>query len=763
MNKTNLTFQDNLSAFVEQFINQTNHNIFLTGKAGTGKTTLLKKIMDTTHKRAVIVAPTGIAALNAGGVTIHSFFQLPFGGFIPDFNFNQHIPEYVKFENKNTLRYHFKMNAQRIAILRNLELLIIDEVSMLRSDLLDAIDWTLRNIRDINEPFGGVQVLFIGDLFQLPPVAKNEEWSVLRSYYQGIFFFHAHVIHQKPPIVIELSKIYRQENDEFIRILNNLRNNKVTDEDLAVLKDKVKPDFKPKKEDGYITLTTHNKSADQINTRELKALESEPKIFNAEITGDFPEHLYPVDENLELKVGAQVMFIKNDISTEKEYYNGKMGRIVELEDDEIRVNFPEEKKTISVDRYEWNNLKYALNPATGEVEEEVLGTFVHYPLKLAWAITVHKSQGLTFDKAIIDVSKVFLPGQAYVALSRLRSLDGLVLLNPINSNGLSNDASVVQYTSLKADAEVLDNQLNRGTLDFLHAELIKAFDWVDLMNKWNSHQVTYAKSGSKSIKGKNSAWVVSQVAKLEGTLDAARKFRAQLNRLFKQEDPDIDFIYERIKAAHDYFFKPLDSLVYSTLKKMAELQQVRNTKQYNEELEELDIFNTETVLRLKKILLLTEAIYNGRELNKDIVWTDEIRNYKLAKVALIKDEIRQEKAAFDFDTDFIHIQTKKERSKKRKKKLSTYDETLEMIREGLTVGDIARKRQLSEKTIYGHCARLISQEKIDLKDVMEAERINELYDLFEEYNGMSLTPLKEQVGDKFTWEELKLYRASLII
>ena len=411
----------NPAEFVEEFINKTNEPVFLTGKAGTGKTTLLRKIVESTYKQTIIVAPTGIAALNAGGVTIHSFFQLPFAGFIPDFEEELHIQGSVKLESKKSLMRHFKMNKERQQLIRSTELLIIDEVSMLRADLLDAMDWTFRNVRDQNIPFGGVQVLFIGDLFQLPPVVKPQEWSILHKYYSSIHFFNAHVLKEKPPVYIELSKIYRQQNDDFIEVLNNLRNNCLTQKNIDLLNERVVDKNAIKNKDGIITLTTHNAKADAMNVKALEELKTKIVKFKAEVTGDFPEHLYPIDENLELKKGAQVMFIKNDLGLEKRFYNGKMGVVVELDKEEIIVECTEDKSRIIVEKHEWENMKYQSDPKTGEIEEDVVGTFVQYPLKLAWAITVHKSQGLTFDKAALEVSEVFAPGQAYVALSRLRT------------------------------------------------------------------------------------------------------------------------------------------------------------------------------------------------------------------------------------------------------------------------------------------------------------------------------------------------------
>lgn len=753
-----------IAEFTERFINQTNRSIFLTGKAGTGKTTLLKKIVATTYKQTIIVAPTGIAALNAGGVTIHSFFQLPFGGFIPEFDVDAQFTQYVKLETKSTLMRHFRMNATRKAIMRNMELLIIDEVSMLRADTLDAIDWTLRNVRKINKPFGGVQVLFIGDLLQLPPVIKPQEWSFLRKYYNGIFFFNAKSVHESPPLYVELDKVYRQEDEVFLNILNNLRNNKITQEDVDQLNKHVQPNFDATTHEDYITLTTHNNDADGINKNALSRIAGKSKFYKSEITGAFPDHLFPIEENMELKIGAQVMFIKNDITSDKAFYNGKMGRIVGLEHDEIRVNFPKEKKTISVEKYEWNNIQYTLDKTTSEVEEKVLGTFVHYPLKLAWAITVHKSQGLTFDKAILDVSKVFVPGQAYVALSRIRSLDGVVLLKPIQMNGLSNDANVVEYAKSKVDEEVLNSQLNASTYKFLWDELMDTFDWVNLINAWQSHDATYKNQGSKTQKGKNRNWVTRQLQSLSSTSEPSRKFKNELTRLFNIDPVDMEMVCKRVDAAYNYFFKILDDVLFSNLKKMAELQQLKNTKNYNEELEDLDLLLTETILKLKKTRILTESIRDKRFVQKATIWTPELKNYKLSKIELVKNEVRSSNSTFDFDTNFVQLKTKsKTKNKEKKSKASTYDQTLNLVKSGKSIEEIANERQLSVGTISTHCVRLIKLEKLDLPEVMDKKKISGLYDLFDEYDGGSLSPLKELAGNNYSWDEIKLYQASLLI
>lgn len=752
--------------FTEHFINQTNQSIFLTGKAGTGKTTLLRKIVESTHKNAVIVAPTGIAALNAGGVTIHSFFQLPFAGFIPEFGVKASFTDSVKFETKDTLMRHFSMNKTRLKIIRNIELLIIDEVSMLRADLLDAMDWTLRNIRRTHEPFGGVQVLFIGDLLQLPPVVKQEEWQVLRSYYDGVFFFHAKVLKEIQPLYIELTTIYRQQDQDFIHVLNNLRNNRITQEDVEVLNKYVQADFDSSKNEGYITLTTHNSKADEMNAKSLQALAGKKICYGAEITGDYPKHLFPLEETLALKVGAQVMFVKNDLSLDKNYFNGKMGKIKSLSEQEITVEFPEEKKTIVVEKFEWNNMRYAINDATGEVKEEILGTFVHYPLKLAWAITVHKSQGLTFDKAVLDVSDVFAPGQAYVALSRLRSLDGLVLLKQMRMNGLSNDQQVVAFSQNKVEEDLLPTYLEHSTKTYLIASLKQAFDWYDLGSKWGSHEASYHLVGLKSEKGKNKSWITMQNQVIQNTMDPARKFCRQLDQVLQAPKFDVLFLNERVQAAYLYFFKSLDDVLSSNLRKIGELSRVRKTKQYAEELEELDEVLTETILRLKRARLLIEAVSAGKEITKSIVWNHEIANYKIGKVAAIKQELKQVPSLLDDpedEYDAIFTKTSKKLSAAKKEKKSTYESTLDLLEEGKDASEIARIRQLSPQTIASHFAYLIRMEKIAITDVMSPKRINELANMFEGFEGTSLSPLKEKLGNKVTWDELKMYQASTMV
>ena len=747
------------AVFTLRFINQTHASIFLTGKAGTGKTTLLREIIETTHKNTVVVAPTGIAALNAGGVTIHSMFQLPFGGFIPD-NSSPHFSENTKFETKATLRRHFKMSGLKKSVIRNMELLIIDEVSMLRADLLDAMDFMMQTVRRKSSPFGGVQVLFIGDLLQLPPVIRDEEWRTLRTYYKGKFFFHSHVVQQNPPLYIELSKIFRQTDDEFISILNNLRNNQISKTDIQTLNQYVKPNFDFKSNKGYITLTTHNAKADAMNAQALEDLEGKLVIYKPEITSDFPDKIFPIEEHLKLKIGAQIMFVKNDLSFDKNYFNGKMGFIKSLSSHEILVHFPEENKTIEVERYEWQNIRYKVDEMTKEIEEEVLGTFVHYPIKLAWAITVHKSQGLTFDKAALDVSQVFLPGQAYVALSRLRSLNGLILLSPLQMNGISNDQDVMDYSLNKASDEVLENALQLETKNFIHNYLINAFDWGDLAQEWRNHQFSYNEKGESSEKSKHAIWAKNQTEVIDSLLDPSRKFVLQLNKLFSQEEVDLNHILTRIQAAFDYFLLPMDNLVYEILWKIEEVIRIKKVKAFYEELVVLEELQIKAVLRLMKAKLLIETIVSGETISKENLSSEEIKQYKIRKVEAIRTEFKKVNVTLIEDDIDLERYTKNKKTKKEPKK-STVQETYELWLEKNSIKEIAAIRKLTSQTIGSHIAKLIESGTIVITAVLPEDKLLELENAFKGYNEETLNGLKEQHGDKFTWDELKMFKASL--
>lgn len=747
------------AVYALRFINQTHQSVFLTGKAGTGKTTLLREIIATTHKNTVVVAPTGIAALNAGGVTIHSMFQLPFGGFIPD-NSAPQFSDTTKFETKATLRRHFKMSGQKRAVIRNMELLIIDEVSMLRADLLDAMDYMMQTVRRKSSPFGGVQVLFIGDLLQLPPIIRDEEWRTLRSYYKGKFFFHAHVIQQYPPLYIELDKIYRQTDDRFISVLNNLRNNEITPADIQSLNEFVKPNFDLKANKGYITLTTHNAKADVINAQSLDDLEGKATVFMPDITDDFPEKIYPVDPRLQLKVGAQIMFVKNDLSPEKNYFNGKMGIVKSLTSKEIWVHFPDEDKTIEVDRYEWQNIRYTVNELTKEIEEEILGTFVHYPIKLAWAITVHKSQGLTFDKAALDVSQVFLPGQAYVALSRLRSLNGLVLLSPLRMNGISNDQDVMDYAENKASEEALANALKRETKNFILNYLKNSFDWNELAQEWRNHQFSYNEDAENSAKAKHAAWAHNQAGVIWQLLEPSSKFLLQLDRLFHSEQLEFNHISDRINAAFNYFMAPMDQLVYEILWKIEEVKRLKKAKAFYDELNLLDDLQTKAVLQLMKAKLMVATLVKGETISKEKLTSAEIKQYKTTKIERVIEDFKRANITLIEDDKDADRYTAKKPAKKEPKK-STVEETYELWLEKKTVQEIATIRKFTQETILSHLTKLIQAKTISIHEVFPEDKVMALTEAFAGYKEESVSPLKEKYGDQFSWEELRMFKASL--
>ena len=746
--------------YVLKFVNQTNRSVFLTGKAGTGKTTLLKKILETTHKNVVVVAPTGIAALNAGGVTIHSMFQLPFGGFIPDAIYENDFSKNIKFETKKTLGRHFRMSGVKKSVIQNMELLIIDEVSMLRPDVLDAMDFMLQSVRKKKVPFGGVQVLFIGDLLQLPPVIQDHEWNVLRNYYAGKFFFHSHVVQQSPPLYLELSKIFRQSDDTFIDLLESLRNNTISNQQRDELNKYVQPNFDSKKNEGYIMLTTHNHKVDAINKEALSDLVGTEIILRADVIDDFPDKIFPIEADLKLKKGAQVMFVKNDSSAEKNFFNGKMGIIKSVSKNEVLVEFPEEKKVIEVERFEWKNIRYSVNESSKEIEEEVLGTFTQFPLKLAWAITVHKSQGLTFDKAAIDVSQVFMPGQAYVALSRLRSLNGLILLSPLTLNGFSNDKDVMQYAENKCSDEKLAYELQIDTQNFLYKSLISTFDWENLLQEWRNHLYSYKNDESRSTQSLHAVWAKKQYDALDKIVPLAQKFINQLHLIFSKEKVDLDFLQERFTAAYNYFMPVLDQMVYDLLFKMEEVVRLKKAKGFYTELTELENTQIKTVLSLMKAQKLIVVVLSGKLISKDNLTSYEIKTYKGTILQAVKEDFKQQRGTLVEDNidENRYSNTKKE---KKILKKNTFEETHDLWLENNSIEAIAIARKLTKQTIAGHIAKLIEAGKIEIKDVLPSLLIEKLEKAFYGYKEESLNPLKEKYGSEFSWDELKMFKASL--
>ncbi len=751
---------NNRYQLVEKFIHQTNQCIFLTGKAGSGKTTLLKKIIDSTFKETVVVAPTGIAALNAGGSTIHSFFLLPFSPFIPEHKAEQQLAGKVLFENKSTLIRHFKHTKQRKQLLRSVELLVIDEVSMLRADLLDAMDWVLRNQRGINEPFGGVQVLFIGDLYQLPPIVRNEEWQVLKEYYATPHFFSAKVLQEQPMAFIELDKIFRQSDPTFIDMLNQFRTSTVQPETLQKLQERVVPSSEDYN-NGIITLTTHNQKANQINTNALAQLKDKPLTYQATVTGEFPENIYPLDYTLVLKKGAQVMFVKNDPSAEKRYYNGKMAKVIELDKNTIKVQFIEDNNIIEVEEYEWENKQFTLN-ASNEIEEKVLGTFVQYPLKLAWAITIHKSQGLTFDKAQLDMRDVFAPGQAYVALSRLRSLEGLTLTSSIRSNSLQIDPHIVAFTQHMDQPDTLPQHFNSSRWYYAVSICQRAFDLSDLIRELDLHSISYVNAPKKSIKADNHPWITSQMGQILQLREPAEKFVRQLASIGNAND--VTRLFDRIEAAKKYFLPILDQVHSNFLKKIIEIQKTPKAKQLVDELLELEYQIVLSIQKIEKTVTII-SISLAEELPSEFPTLFNIGAFRSDKINSIKKTLEHQNNLFletlQVDESLFSLPNKSNK-KTKEKALTTWEKTFEFIQNGYTITQIAQERKLSIPTVYGHVAKLIEDEKIAVESYIEHDRLKYLRENIKGDTETELKVLKAQLDDEsITFEELKLFRASL--
>ncbi|QNN41312.1 helix-turn-helix domain-containing protein [Pedobacter roseus] len=735
-----------------KFVNYTSKHVFLTGKAGTGKTTFLRKLIQLTHKKALIVAPTGIAAINAAGVTIHSLFQMPFGAFFPDAAgalINENIN--FNFNTPKTLVKHLNMQGNKRRMLQELELLVIDEVSMLRADMLDAIDFALRYVRrNRNLPFGGVQLLFIGDLHQLPPVVKNDEWRIMAKFYKSIYFFDALALHDNPPVYIELDKIYRQDDSVFIDLLNNLRNNKITAEDTALLRQHFKQDFKPSAEENYITLTTHNNKADNINRERLTQLKNKSYFFEAKVQGEFNEYAYPNDRSLELKVGAQVMFIKNDMTAEKRYYNGKIGVVHHIEKDVVEIELPEDKVVIQISPYTWENVKYKLDEATNEIKENVAGSFIQYPIKLAWAITVHKSQGLTFDKAIIDVGEAFAPGQAYVALSRLRSLKGLVLTSHLRESGLQQDQNVHYFSKTKQPSEVLNEQISTESYTFIRSYLLAAFDLNLIRYYLKEHRQTFDKS-EKSAKQRHEEWtdtVYTDFQKITATADI---FVNQLKNLFSQQTEHTLFnVSKRVVAALKYFNPLVKEISDRFLAQIEVIKEEKQIKTYVTELLELEILVYEQLKKMHKSKALLQALIDGKEFSKadtDALLNTVERNKQLQKAIQLKGETLKVKSAAE--------------KKKKEPKIDTKLVSFELYEQGKTIDEIAKERGFSVGTIEGHLAYYVSTQQLDVTKLVKANKIRNISDAIESQKTKSMATIREFLGKDYSFGEIKLVLASL--
>jgi len=712
------------------FINETSEHIFLTGKAGTGKTTFLRHIRTSTHKRAVVAAPTGVAAINAGGITLHSLFQLPFEPYIPGFSINS--------SKKNWFRF----SKAKLDLLRQLELLIIDEVSMLRADTLDAIDDTLRSIRRNPKPFGGIQILYIGDMFQLPPVAKEDEWNLLKDYYASTFFFHSKAFEKTTPVYLELKKVYRQSEQNFVDLLNNVRNNCLTTSDLETLNQRFHPNFSPNKDEHYITLTTHNYKADQINNRQLAGLTGKEYTFTGEVTGEFPDYSLPTDMQLKLKENAQIMFIKNDPNGN--YYNGKIATVSRILNEQIYVYLPEKSSEIPVQKETWKNIKYSLNKESGEVSEEELGSFMQYPLCLAWAVTIHKSQGLTFDKAIIDIGASFAAGQAYVALSRCTSLEGIILHSKIHPNCVFTDEYAINFSRTEKEEAELQELFKTGKQKFWAERLLLYFEWKEMYQILRELEKLLEDKISEEFHTARSILINSKntVRELENT---SLKFRQQLSKLieYERQTNDITLLKERCRKAVGYFHENVVEQILKPLQHYIQyFPQHRKAKTF-----------------LKNIVSIEEDI---------ILFLENMKRVRYNNIPLADDlklEIPERKDIFSakksqFPEELNPIQTKKEIKTKtpRLEKGATQQMTLTLFKEGKSIEEIAEIRTLAVSTIENHLALFIGME-LSIEEFLTKEDLEIITPVIQPFLEAENPPFRiifDKLGGKYSFGQLRM-------
>lgn len=697
------------------FVNNTSRHIFLTGKAGTGKTTFLKYIKENTRKKCVVVAPTGVAAINAGGVTMHSFFQLPLGPFLPvtsKFASDGFTDQYTLFKN-------IRISEEKREMFRDLELLIIDEVSMVRCDMLDATDAILRYFRKApHTPFGGVQVLFIGDLFQLPPVMPDSQWALLRDYYASPFFFDAQVVQQAPPVYIELKKIYRQSQQRFIDILNRIRNNVVTADDLQTLNARGTAQPEPGRK--YITLTTHNYKADRINADALNSLEGKCFDFKGEIEGDFPDKTLPTEVVLQLKEGAQVMFIRNDKSEERRYYNGKLATVKKIDSEGIKVVLDGSEEVLVLEKETWNNIRYSYNREQEQIDEEKLGSFTQYPVRLAWAITIHKSQGLTFQHAIIDAGDSFAPGQVYVALSRCTSLDGLILRSKIVPSSISTDRLVIEFARRETADEELDRLLQKGKIEFQHLQLARTFDLEKLSDSLKDYlkYIPGKKLPDQELAMRNAKQMAAQVEELQSV---ALKFQEQMKALLASEADEK--LAERVNKAIGYFSKALADEVLAVLDgHLVSLRGVKKVKKYAGYVRQL----RNAVAR--KINSIQKAQYG-----------EVVFNPTAVEIAVPKETAATGKA----------------------EKGNSIRETLSLLESGLSPLEVAEKRGLALGTIESHMSQLIKSGDLAICQCMEEEKVERIMKTIREIQAVSIQPVKQKLGDGFSYGEIRAVMSHL--
>lgn len=718
-----------------RFVHFTNEHLFITGKAGTGKTTFLRSIKNNCSKKMAIVAPTGVAAINAGGVTIHSLFQLPPGAYIPDEDqFGD--TESGKFISHRGLLRNIRFSASKRELLQELELLVIDEVSMLRADMLDAMNIILQHVRNNRrEAFGGVQVLYIGDLYQLPPVTGNDEWNVLSSYYKSPFFFDALVIEKSPPVYLELTKIYRQSDRGFIEVLNNIRNNDVTEDDINYLNRRYDPYFIPDESDSVVVLTTHNYKAEKINTNSLNQLQTEEFIFKGEIIDEFNDKSLPVEMELRLKKGAQVMFIRNDKGEDRRYYNGKIGTIADISESNITIECKGDEDLIELGKETWDNIKYEYNPDKDVLDEVVLGSYSQYPLRLAWAITIHKSQGLTFEKAVIDAVDSFSPGQVYVALSRLTSLDGLILSSPIHENAIQLDERILKYKDHVVEIESLEELLNQKQDVFIKSTVIKSFKWDKLINKLDDFVAQ-----KKLLLIEDAGDVSHMIAGIKRTTFELKttgdKFVMQLQHLLNNTNDEYHSVNERLKAAVAYFTTEIHQLLAKTDEIIDLLNKKKKARKKVNDLKMVKNFF---------IHHLDYIIRSQRLVQSMIDKTDMMEAMKIVKLIQYETEVKEEKVD--------------QKRTEKKENGATQKMSLDMFLSGKSIEQIAAERSMAASTIEGHLAHYITTGELDILQLMSEDKLHEIINAIMELETEQLSPVKQHLGDHYTYGEIRMAMA----
>ena len=806
--------QNNELRLAWDFVGNTGTSIFLTGKAGTGKTTFLKTLKERSPKRLVVVAPTGVAAINAGGVTIHSFFQLPLSPYVPEASYQS--------------KYDF--SKEKRSIIKIMDLLVIDEISMVRSDLLDAIDNVLRRYRDHRKPFGGVQLLMIGDLQQLAPVVTEQDAQLISKYYDTPFFFGSHALRQINYVTIELRQVYRQSDEVFLGILNNIREGRASQQDYAMLNQRCQPDFRPKEEDGYIRLTTHNNMAQHYNEEQLQRLSSPAHSFHAKIEGTFPEYAYPTDTELILKEGAQVMFIKNDPSADHLFYNGKIGHITRINKENITVHCPDDDYTIDVEPMEWENAKYVLNENTKEIETEVQGTFCQYPLRLAWAITIHKSQGLTFERAIIDANLSFASGQVYVALSRCKTLEGLVLASPIYERSVINDPRVSNYISQQETAATQSIGLLPKLKEMYYVEQLKElFNFSDLREKeeWMSRVLDEHFFQQFPTLCRQHRIALQGIAK--EVMSVAAKWTNLFNSM-NTEQLHADAFLERVSRSAGYFQKTISDIMQQLLEDtnvstdnkifkkkfedaLADVSMVYEIKQRVLQKISSEGFSTTNYLRFKanaaieaieetspskqkrkrKNAMSMDDIKHPELYKRLIVWRDKkatqqetnpnniiqqraiinIANYLPAdRPSLIAVQYVGRVSADKYGEDILGIVNTylaqnnlegssvnviKKEAKQKKGVSETYQITFNLYKEGKTPEQIATERGYAISTIYGHLSYFVHRGLLPLSDfVSPTQQHAILHAAHQLGNNSNITAIKNACSENVTYEQIRM-------